>query len=181
MRGLRVFISCGGRSGKRRRLKFSLDSYQPDKAIYSVLKNCGADISSLGDVITINKSEISGFEYDATDSPDLFPALVALAVNANSVSRIKGVARLANKESDRGETLKNEFSKIGADIKIQDDFMIINPSEIKGGEANSRFDHRIAMALAVAGLNSLNYVDIINAECVAKSYPDFFKILIPEK
>lgn len=179
--GAAFLLVAGAVAGAVSVSNLSLDSYQPDKAIYRVLKNCGADISLMGDVITVKKSEISGFEYDATDSPDLFPALVALALNANSVSRIKGVARLANKESDRGEALVNEFSKIGADIKIQDDFMIVNPCEITGGEANSRFDHRIAMALAVAGLNAANPVDIINAECVAKSYPDFFKIFNPEK
>ena len=156
-----------------------VNSCQSDKKIVDVLNQINADYSINADILKIKKSStINPFEFDATDCPDLFPPLVVLALAANGKSVIKGVSRLYDKESNRAEALMNQFSKLGANIFVTDDYMFINGGEkLKGGIVNSQHDHRIAMALAVAGLITSAEVVIEDAESVNKSFPDFFTLL----
>ena len=156
-----------------------VNSCQSDKKIVDVLNQINADYSINADILKIKKSStINPFEFDATDCPDLFPPLVVLALAANGKSVIKGVSRLYDKESNRAEALMNQFSKLGANIFVIDDNMFINGGEkLKGGIVNSQHDHRIAMALAVAGLITSAEVVIEDAESVNKSFPDFFTLL----
>jgi 3-phosphoshikimate 1-carboxyvinyltransferase len=91
---------------------------------------------------------------------------------------IKGVSRLGYKESDRAAAIKEEFGKMNIVIKITDDLMYINGGVVKGAEVDSRNDHRIAMAAAVAALGSEGPVTIKGSECISKSYPGFFDDLI---
>ena len=93
------------------------------------------------------------------------------------MSRIRGVHRLKHKESDRENALKTEFKKLGINIISEDDCLVITGGPILGGKVFSHHDHRIAMALAVAGLNAASPVEIEHPECVAKSYPNFYKDL----
>lgn len=113
------------------------------------------------------------FEFDATDSPDLFPPLVVLALNCDGESRIKGVSRLYNKESNRAETLFSEFVKLGADIDIQGDYMMVRGGKLHGGYCNTHGDHRIAMALCIAALNIDEPLYLDNMACISKSFPGF--------
>jgi len=144
------------------------DSAQADKAILTVLDKCNSKSGTL-----------SSFEFDATNCPDLFPPLVALACSCIGTSRITGVDRLRHKESDRAAVLIEEFAKIGADIRIneKENALEVTGTKLKGGTVNSHGDHRIAMACSIAALNATNGVTIQNAECVSKSYNDFFDAL----
>ena len=117
---------------------------------------------------------MQGFEFDATECPDLFPPLVALAVHCSGTTMIKGVSRLKHKESDRGEALKQEFSKLGAEIQLVGDYMKIIGCRLNGGIVDSHNDHRMAMALAVAATCATGEVTITGSECISKSYPEFF-------
>ena len=154
-------------------------SKQADRAILEVLKSCGANVVTNENQIKVISSELNAFEFDATDCPDLFPPLVALAAYCKGKSVIKGVNRLSDKESNRGLTLQTEFLKFGIEIIIDEDKMIVHGgSEIKGAEVHSHNDHRIAMACAVTALGAKEKVIIIESECIEKSYPGFFKDLI---
>ncbi len=155
----------------------SFDSKQADMAIMEVLELVGADVLIDRDSVLVTKTKLKAFEFDATDCPDLFPPLVALAANCSGKSKIHGVSRLKHKESDRGKVLIEEFSKLGVEVVIEDNTMIVKGGKIKGGEVFSHEDHRIAMATAVAGLNAENPVIIEGTECVSKSYPEFFEDL----
>jgi len=152
-------------------------SAQPDQEIKTVLMDVGAEVILDTDEIFVSKSELNGFEFDATHSPDLFPPLVALACNCKGKSTIIGVERLVNKESNRALALVDEFTKIGADIRINGNRMEIEGRKLRGGTVSSHGDHRIAMACAIAALTSEKGVKIINHECVSKSYPRFFEDL----
>jgi 3-phosphoshikimate 1-carboxyvinyltransferase len=121
----------------------------------------------------IRKGSIRGFHFDATDSPDLFPVLAALAAYADKPSKISGVHRLIHKESNRALVLQNEFAKCGIEIVLENDDMIIKPGKPGSAACNSHGDHRIAMALAILALGGAA-IEIDNAECVSKSYPDFW-------
>jgi 3-phosphoshikimate 1-carboxyvinyltransferase len=153
------------------------NSTQGDKQIVNVLKACGAFVEEGDNEISVKKEALNAFEFDATDVPDLFPPLVSLAVNCNGISKIKGVSRLKHKESDRANTLKSEFEKLGATIKLNGDFMEIEGTKLTGEKVHSHNDHRIAMALAVAALTTDGEVVIEKSEAVAKSWPNFFEKL----
>ena len=127
---------------------------------------------------TVTKRRLRSFTFDATNSPDLFPALAALAAAAHGQSTIIGTQRLLHKESDRAETIRQEYEKLGIEVDISEE----NVMKIRGGEIHpatvfSHNDHRIAMSLAVSALRCKGDVTIENAECVEKSYPTFFEDL----
>lgn len=150
------------------------DSMQSDMAIISALGKAGAQMKISENQIEISKSDLKAFEFDATESPDLFPPLVALASYSDGVSTIKGVSRLIYKESDRATALKKEFGKMNVRIEIKDDLMSVTGGRPQGARVESHDDHRIAMAVAVASLGATGRIYIRDSQCVAKSYPGFF-------
>lgn len=152
-----------------------LASTQADRKIIDALMAANAGIAIEAKGIKIHPSKMTGFEFDATDCPDLFPPLVALAAYCSGATTIKGVSRLAHKESNRGITLKEEFSKMGLVIELDGDKMkIFGGKGLTGSQVHSRHDHRIAMACAVAALKAEGSTTIEESEAVNKSYPDFY-------
>jgi 3-phosphoshikimate 1-carboxyvinyltransferase len=153
-------------------------STQADKAVLQALMQSGASISIEESQIHVRKSSLKAFHFNATDCPDLFPPLVALAAYCNGKSVIEGVHRLTHKESNRALTLQEEFGKMGVEILLQEDLMIIEGGKkVKGAAVHSRHDHRIAMACAVAALGADESTTIDEAEAVNKSYPQFWQHL----
>ena len=150
------------------------ESYQSDAGILKALKMAGADLKIHDTYIRTLKSALKAFEFDATESPDLFPPLVALASYCKGTSRIKGTSRLKYKESDRASTIVEEFGKMNIKIDLQDDQMLVTGGTVRGARVNSHEDHRIAMAEAIAALGATDEVFIKDSHCVAKSYPGFF-------
>jgi 3-phosphoshikimate 1-carboxyvinyltransferase len=151
-------------------------SLQADVAIIEALSRAGALIEQTAVSITVSRRELRAFEFDATDCPDLFPALAALAANCEGTSLITGTSRLTHKESNRAETLRSEYGKLGIEVDIsEENIMKITGGRIGSGEVESHGDHRIAMSLAVAALNASEPVTITGAECVSKSYDDFWQ------
>lgn len=171
-------LVAGAIAGKIRVKGLDVMSTQADKKIMDALKDCGCDLSVSDDIIEIGPGNLKAFYFDATDCPDLFPPLVALASCCKGITEIKGVSRLAHKESNRGLTLQDEFGKMGVKITLQEDVMLIDGGvELLGATVHSRHDHRIAMACAVAALKASNTVVIEEAEAINKSYPDFYEHL----
>jgi len=157
-----------------------LDVYstQADKAVLQALMDCGAGISIEPSQIELRPMPLKAFHFNATDCPDLFPPLVALAACCAGTTSIEGAGRLTHKESNRALTLQDEFGKMGIEITLQDDLMLVKGGTgIKGAKVHSRHDHRIAMACAVAGLKASKEVVIEDAEAIDKSYPDFYEHL----
>ncbi|HET9058033.1 MAG TPA: 3-phosphoshikimate 1-carboxyvinyltransferase [Chitinophagaceae bacterium] len=152
-------------------------STQADKKIIDALLDAGADVTVNEKAVHVKKNKLEAFNFDATDCPDLFPPLVALAANCKGISKIRGLKRLKHKESDRGIALKEEFDKLSTQIDLNDDEMLVHGNGrvfVKNHTMNSHNDHRIAMAIAVACLNADFDVEIRNAEAVNKSYPEFY-------
>lgn len=155
-----------------------LSSTQADRAIVDALIKANAGITIETNEIRLHPAPMTGFDFDATDCPDLFPPLVALAAYCKGQTKIKGVSRLAHKESNRAVTLQDEFDMMGVRIDIEDDLMIVHGGGIiKGADVHSRHDHRIAMACAVAALKANSETVIEEAMAVEKSYPDFYNDL----
>lgn len=149
-------------------------STQADKKIIEALMAAGAGIAMEAKGIVLHAAPLKAFTFDATDCPDLFPPLVALAANCEGITTIKGVSRLAHKESDRGITLQEEFGKMGIRVDLDGDNMQVHGGAVKGAVVHSRHDHRIAMACATAALKADGPVTIGEAQAINKSYPDFY-------
>ena len=176
--GASTILVAGAIAGEVTVKNISTLSKQADTAIIRALERAGAGIIIEHDSITVSKRPLKAFTFDATNSPDLFPALAALAAAAEGVSTIIGTSRLSHKESDRAETLRQEYEKLGIEIDIsQEDVMTIRGGKIKPATVFSHGDHRIAMSLAVSALRCDGEVVIEQAECVEKSYPTFFEDL----
>ena len=155
-----------------------LTSTQADKAILQALMDCGCKLSIQADAIDIGNAPLAAFHFNATDCPDLFPPLAALAAYCQGKTVIEGVYRLAHKESNRALTLQEEFRKMGVIIELQDNLMIIDGGKgVSGAPVHSRHDHRIAMACAIAALQATGETTIEEAGAVSKSYPNFYEHL----
>ncbi len=153
-------------------------STQADKAIIKALSDAHAGFAIEAKGIKIRPAEMKAFEFDATDCPDLFPPLVALAAYCSGGTKIKGVNRLIHKESNRAVSLQEEFGKMGVKVDVAGDIMIVHGgNKVKGAKVHSHHDHRIAMACTVAALQAEGETTIEQADAVKKSYPDFFSDL----
>ena len=176
--GAAFLLVAAAVAGKAEVHHLNIHSAQSDKAILEALEKAGAHLAPGVFTVIVEKGRLQAFEFDATDCPDLFPPLVALAANCKGITRLRGVSRLAHKESDRGLTLQEEFAKMGIVIDLQGDEMLVHGGTgIKGARVHSHNDHRIAMACAVAALTADGPVQIDNAEAINKSYPEFFEHL----
>jgi 3-phosphoshikimate 1-carboxyvinyltransferase len=150
------------------------NSAQGDKEILAALRLAGASYTWKDENLHIYAEPLVPFRFDATDCPDLFPALVVLAAGIKGTSKITGVGRLKNKESDRGKVLQKEFLKLGLRIELAADEMIIyGTGQLNDGEIDSNNDHRIVMAGAIASCLADNGIKILNTEAVNKSDPTF--------
>ncbi|MDO9376021.1 MAG: 3-phosphoshikimate 1-carboxyvinyltransferase [Ferruginibacter sp.] len=176
--GAAFLLVAGAVAGKITIEGLDVFSTQADKAILQALMQSEAVMSIEEKVITIGPGKLTAFHFNATDCPDLFPPLVALAAYCEGTTVIEGVSRLAHKESNRGLTLQNEFGKMGIEIILQDDLMLIKGGTgLNGAIVHSNHDHRIAMACAVAALKADGATTIEEAEAINKSYPNFYKDL----
>jgi 3-phosphoshikimate 1-carboxyvinyltransferase len=172
-----LFVA-GAIAGKVSLSGLNPNSKQADIAILEVLKKAGAKVEQDGDRYVISKNELNGFEFDATDCPDLFPPIAVLAGLCKGSSKIKGANRLIHKESNRGIVLQKELKQFGIEITLEDDIMIISPTEkVIDGTIDPHGDHRIAMAGALLGLVSEKGVNILTPHVVNKSFPQFFEVL----
>jgi 3-phosphoshikimate 1-carboxyvinyltransferase len=186
--GAAFLLVAGAIAGPIKVKGLQLNSTQADKKIMEALLSAKASIKFEEEEILIGpatdvssnnsngySNDLIAFEFDATDCPDLFPPLVALASVCNGVSKIKGVSRLAHKESDRGLTLQAEFAKMGVQIDLVGDEMHIHGGAvIQSAAVFSQHDHRIAMACGVVALVANGPIEITEAEAINKSYTDFF-------
>lgn len=174
------------RSGKvfsrYRLLNMPMDSSQADKAILEILGMSGVELrmeerDTLCNVEIESPENLKAFDFDASNAPDLFPVAALYATFCNGVSRIRGVRRLLQKESNRAESIYAEYTALGADIEIDGDYMYIRGGALHGGAVNSYNDHRIAMSLVAASLFVEEPVEIDGLECIDKSFPSFLEKL----
>jgi 3-phosphoshikimate 1-carboxyvinyltransferase len=172
------FLSVAGAIGGSITITgLDIASKQGDRRIIDALEMAGADVKQTDDTVTITKKKLNGFQFDATHCPDLFPPLAVLACNCAGVSVIQGVERLTFKESNRAVAIREALTSLGAEIHIEGNRMEIKGTRLNGGIIDPHNDHRIAMAAAVAAVNALGDITILDPLCVDKSYPDFFNDL----
>lgn len=150
-------------------------SSQADRAILDVLEMAGANVEVQAHGVTVKRNRLQPFFFDATDCPDLFPPLAALAAYCDGKSSILGTHRLRHKESDRAATITSVLRELGIDVSSEENTMHILGGQVSGGTVSSHNDHRIAMMAATMGCMAAGAVNITDAEAVNKSYPHFFR------
>lgn len=175
--GAAFLLVAGALAGEITVKGLDVFSSQGDKQILQALMKAGAGLSVNDTFIQVRPQPLTAFHFNATDCPDLFPPLVALAAYCQGTSVIEGVGRLAHKESNRGLTLQEEFARMGITVTLQDNLMLIEGGKPEGALLSSRHDHRIAMACAVAALGATGPTEIADAGAVDKSYPGFYEDL----
>lgn len=153
------------------------NSYQGDKKILTDMESFGATLEKNNDVLRCIPGKTRGTIVDFSQSPDLGPALTVLASLSEGTSQFIHAERLRIKECDRITCMREELEKMGAKLVEQQDGLIIEGvPELKGAVLDSHNDHRVAMALAMASLKTKGDIVIRNAECVTKSFPDFWRV-----
>lgn len=183
------FLVAGAIFGKVVLEGLDTKSLQADLSIMDILMDAGASLSQTGDnfgPVTVQRAPLTAFGTDASNCPDLFPIISVLAAFCQGTSRISGVDRLAHKESDRGQAILEMLLRMGVSARIEANEMVIeghslssrllNGNMLKGGTFTSSHDHRMAMALSVAGLGADSPVIIDDTACVSKSFPMFFEL-----
>lgn len=153
------------------------DSKQGDKKILEDIKAFNGEIIYDNNLVSCKTDQIYANQISFSNSPDLGPILSVLAALAKGRTEFIHAERLRLKECDRISCVVEELTKLGANVTETDDGMIFEGvNSFKGGVVDSHNDHRLAMAFAMASLKCEGEITILNAECVAKSYPDFFKV-----
>ncbi len=131
--------------------------------------------------IRVKYSALHGTTIGGADIPrliDEIPVIAVAACFAKGTTIIKDAQELKVKESNRIQTIITELKKFGADITETEDGMIINGVEhLKGCTVESHNDHRIALAMSIAGACALGETTIVDAECVNISFPNFYDIV----
>lgn len=150
---------------------------QGDKAVVDLLRSMGADIELTTEGLQIRGRQLQGAELDLNDMPDSLPALAVVGCLAAGETRLRNVAHARLKETDRITTMAQELSRLGADIAELPDGLVIRESRLQGETVNSHHDHRIAMALSIAGLTATGRTRILNAEAVSITFPQFPQLL----
>ncbi len=150
-------------------------SAQGDRKILDIVRMAGADVTSSGKDITVKRNRLEPVSVDASDIPDLVPAIAAVAAGIPGRSVIYGASRLRLKESDRLATVSSVLNGLGACVEQTDDGLVIEGKKtLTGGCVSSYGDHRIAMCAGIASLFCEGPVIIEGAECVSKSYAAFW-------
>jgi 3-phosphoshikimate 1-carboxyvinyltransferase len=172
--GAAFLLVAGAVAGEARVKGLDPVSSQADRAVISALSMAGAKITAGSDYISVSADSLKSFDFDISNCPDLAPPLTVLALACKGVTVLRGADRLVVKESNRGRTLEEAMNSIGGDVKFTGSTLEIRGgSSLSGGTVSSYNDHRIAMALACAGLICNGPVTIEGMECINKSYPGF--------
>lgn len=158
----------------------SRETRQGDRAVLSLLEQFGARVKRQSERVTVAQSQLKGIEINADSIPDLVPILAVIGAFAEGETRILNASRLRLKESDRLSAMAQGLSKMGAEImELPDALYLKGKKRLPGGcQVDSFSDHRVAMALSVAALGCEKPVEILNAQCVSKSYPEFYQDFI---
>jgi len=154
----------------------SAASLQGDVAFVECLEQMGCEVVRNADSITVVGRPLHGIDVNMNAISDTAQTLAVVALSAEGPTRIRGVAHIRHKETDRIAALAAELRKLGADVTEHDDGLTIQPAEMRPATIDTYDDHRMAMSLALAGLR-IPGVRINTPGCVEKTYPRFFEDL----
>jgi 3-phosphoshikimate 1-carboxyvinyltransferase len=154
------------------------ESIQADLALLPILERMGCRVArgAAGLEVAAPDGPLRGIDVDMNALPDAALALAVVALFAQGPTRIRNVANLRIKETDRLAALEQELRKLGANARSGSDFLEITPGPLRPAAIATYDDHRIAMAFALAGLR-IPGVAIHDPGCVSKTWPGYFSML----
>jgi 3-phosphoshikimate 1-carboxyvinyltransferase len=152
------------------------DDCQGDREVISILEGMGCRFRREEKSLTVEGGSLQGQDLDLNGIPDALPALAVVGCRAAGTTRLLNVPQARIKETDRITVMKKELSKMGARVEELPDGLIIHESDLSGTDVDGHSDHRIVMALAVAGLIAEGETRISAAEAAAVTFPDFFNL-----
>jgi len=155
-------------------------STQGDARFVEVLESMGC-LTTVGasDTVVMRRRDmpLRGIDIDMSDISDLVPTMAVVATQAVTPTRITGVGFIRAKESDRLGDLAHELRKTGAEVSVEEDGLLIQPTDLlKGARLETHHDHRLAMAFGLLGL-VVDGVEVADPEVVSKSWPSFWEEL----
>jgi 3-phosphoshikimate 1-carboxyvinyltransferase len=146
---------------------------QGDKQLLDILKEMGGSVEKEADGVRVKASKLEGMEIDLNAMPDALPAMAVLGCVAEGETHLVNVPQARIKETDRIKVMAEELKKMGARIEEKPDGLIIQEGKLTGAQVNGHGDHRVVMALALAGLIAEGETEIDTAESVSVTYPGF--------
>jgi len=170
------FLALGALAGEVRVENLNPESLQGDKMMLNLLRDMGAVVKVSKNSVTVGRSRLSAIKADLSDCIDLLPTVAVLAAVADGVSEFAGIDRARLKESDRVLAVKEGLERTGIKVKEERNRITIAGSIPEGATIDSRGDHRIAMAFGILGSVTGGMI-IENAECVSKTFPQFWDVL----
>ena len=172
------FLVLGALSEEGVRLKnLSMTDPQGDKRVIEILKDMGAEVRIDQDSITVKGGKLKGRKIDMNDIPDALPIMAVAGCLAEGVTELCNVPQARLKETDRINVMFRELFKMGADITEKEDGLVIKKSRLKAAPVSGFSDHRVVMALTVAGLQIDGETVIDTAESTEVTFPDFFDLI----
>ncbi len=154
----------------------SRDSLQGDVAFVQCLKQMGCQVEFAGDGVTVKGGSLRGIDVDMNAISDTVQTLAVVALSAQGTTRIRNVAHIRHKETDRIAAVATELRKLGAEVFEHSDGLEITPGSFSPAEIDTYNDHRMAMSFAIAGLTHTGVV-IKDPGCTVKTYPKYFEDL----
>jgi len=155
-----------------------MNDTQGDKAVVGMLEAMGCEVGIEAGGIRIRGPEkLRGGTFDLNATPDALPAMAVVGCVAEGETRLVNVPQARLKETDRIAVMAQELRKLGADVEELRDGLIVRESRLKGTVLDGRGDHRVVMALAVAGLSAEGTTVVDAAEAVAITFPDFADLM----
>jgi 3-phosphoshikimate 1-carboxyvinyltransferase len=154
-------------------------SRQGDRAVVRILADAGLDLEWTDDRVTVRGPVTAPLRADLRHTPDLFPALAAVAACAPPGSRFEGLEHLKHKESDRLTVMVTNLERLGTRMEFDGNELVVSGTvdSVSGTtrRVTSAGDHRIAMAMAVVALGA-GQLEIDDPDCVTKSFPRFWQV-----
>ena len=165
------FLLAAGAIAGEVEAEINLDSLQGDKKILEILERMGAEVEVMNGSVAVRKRILCGIEADLCNTPDLLPIVSVLMALAKGKSRIVNTGHAREKESDRISVMAEELNRLGGKVVEKPDGLEITGVPELRGTCDSHNDHRVAMALMVAGLSGS--VEVLNTDCTEVSFPGF--------
>jgi len=169
------FLVAAAITGSQLSLRgLDMNDSQGDRAVVGMLEEMGCVVTTSGNSVRIMGPErLSGATFDLNATPDALPAMAVAGALAEGQTRLVNVPQARLKETDRLRTMSEELRKMGAAVEELEDGLVVQGGTLHGAELDGRGDHRVAMALAVAGLAADDPCAISTAECVSITFPEF--------
>jgi 3-phosphoshikimate 1-carboxyvinyltransferase len=170
-----TFFLCAGALPDSEIVVLGLDltDTQGDKAVVDYVAEMGAQVRSRGNWIGVEAKQLVGCEIDLNATPDALPMLAVLGCFARGTTRLVNVPQARIKESDRISAMARELRKLGARVEELEDGIVVHESPLQGAEVDGHGDHRVVMALAVAGCAIPGETVVRGAEAAAVTFPEF--------